>query len=153
MDNRDHIPIEFMRRASTAVPPSVLEEYANHRLHFAVRRFAFQLRRIIVRLDDENGPRRGEDSRCVISVELNHGAPIVVEAATAWPTASITAAARRLNEVIRRRVDREHTLRRHSAWRRNMTTAPGQRGQAVSARAVGAYFRAHAVRAFATPPW
>ena len=118
MDNRDHIPIEFMRRASTAVPPSVLEEYANHRLHFVVRRFAFQLRRITVRLDDENGPRRGEDSRCVISVELNHGAPIVVEATTPWPTAAITAAARRLSEVIRRRIDREHTLRRHSAGRR-----------------------------------
>jgi ribosome-associated translation inhibitor RaiA len=108
------IPVEFTGDGHTSVLPATLEEYARHRLHFALRRFRDHVRKVSVRLIDENGPRRGVDSRCVVAAELEHGAPILVEATTAWPMASITAAARRLNEVLRRRVDREHGRRRRT---------------------------------------
>ncbi len=117
MEHLAQIPFEFVTRSATTVPPSELQEYASHRLHFALRPFQDQVRRVILRLEDENGPRRGIDTRCVISVELDRGAPIVVEATTAWPTASMTAAARRVNEVIRRRRDREHGLTRRRGHR------------------------------------
>ncbi len=105
---QEEIRIEFVDRAATSVPPSILEDYARRRLHFELRRFRSQVRNVTVRVIDENGPRRGVDTRCVLTVELVKGAPIVVEATTAWPTASITAAGKRVGEIIRRRLDREH---------------------------------------------
>lgn len=105
---QEPIVFEFIERASTSVPASMLEDYARRRLHFELRRFRGQVRSVTVRVIDENGPRRGVDTRCVLTVELDKGAPIVVEATTAWPTASITAAGKRAGEIIRRRLDREH---------------------------------------------
>lgn len=114
MKNGAHaaVPIEFTGRAQTSVALSTLEEYACYRLRFALRRFRDRVRRVSVRLTDENGPRRGVDSRCLVTAELDHGAPIFVHATTAWPTDSITAAARRLKEALRRRLDREHQCHR-----------------------------------------
>jgi hypothetical protein len=117
------IPIDFVRRVTTAVPTSALEDYARHRLYFALRRFQDQVRSVTLRLNDENGPRRGVDSRCVASVELDRGPRIVVEATTAWPTASITAAAHRLNEILRRRADREVDRSRRAGARDRIAAA------------------------------
>lgn len=123
MQNEARIPIEYVGRVSTVVPPSILEEFASHRLYFALRRFRDQVRRVTVRLVDENGPRGGVDSRCVVTVEFHHGESIVVEATTAWPTASMTAAAKRVNEVIRRRHDRESSRSRRGGGRLSRVAA------------------------------
>lgn len=111
-DPQVRVPIGYILRQSTTVPSELLREFGNRRLHFALRRFEDQIRTVTVRLQDENGPRGGVDTRCVITVDLKHGEPIVVHATSAWPTASITAAAKRLNEVIRRRFDRQNGKRR-----------------------------------------
>jgi len=79
-----------------------LREYALRRLSFGLRRFQHRARYITVRLVDLNGPRRGVDSRCSITAELVNGGSLFVEATAATPFASITRAARRLGEVLRR---------------------------------------------------
>lgn len=96
------IPVDFVIRST--VDPAAFREHASRRLFFALRRFEDRVRRVTVRLEDLNGPKRGVDSRCAITAELTEGRPLVVEATTAWPTASMTEAARRLNEAIRRDV-------------------------------------------------
>ncbi len=105
-DTKVHVPIDVVVKRSSALPDETLQEYAGRRLFFALRRFEDQVRRVTLRLTDENGPRRGVDTRCVLSVALHRGEPIVVQATSAWPTAAITEAARRLNEVVRRRLAR-----------------------------------------------
>ena len=98
--------IDFVIRTSTDDIAATLREYAARRLSFALRRFEHRVRRVKVRLIDLNGPRRGVDSRCSMTVELVHGGSIVVEATAARPFTSITRAASRVKEAVRRQLTR-----------------------------------------------
>jgi ribosome-associated translation inhibitor RaiA len=93
-------PIAFVIRAGRQDTTDTLREYASHRLSLALRRFESRIRRVIVRISDLNGPRRGVDSKCSITVDLVDGRRIFVDATTAWPFASVTRAAGRLNEAL-----------------------------------------------------
>lgn len=94
--------IEFVIRNAHGDMAETLRAYAVRRLSFALRRFEHRVRHVTVRLVDLNGPRRGVDSRCSMKVDLVDGRPIFVDATTAWPFASVTLAASRLSEVVRR---------------------------------------------------
>ncbi len=107
--------IEFLIRAGQAETGDALREYAERRLSFALRRFAHRVRHVMFRLVDENGPRRGVDTRCSIAADLVDGRRIFVEASAAWPFTAITRAAPRLNESVRRELDRHAARDRHSA--------------------------------------
>ena len=107
------VPIDFVIRSVSATEPDALRKYAERRLAFALRRFENRARRVLVRLGDINGPRRGVDSRCSITLQMRDGRHIDVEAVTAWPSASITLAAKRLNETLRRGIEKaEQSMRR-----------------------------------------
>jgi putative sigma-54 modulation protein len=99
-------PIEFLIRAGQADTGDKLREHAVHRLSFALRRFEPRIRRVTVRIADVNGPRRGVDSRCSMSVDLIDGGQIFVNAISAWPFAAVSHAASRLSEVLRRKGER-----------------------------------------------
>lgn len=105
------MPIEFVVRGERRDTAEALREYAQRRLSFAVRRFGHRVRHLMVRLVDENGPRRGVDSRCAITADLVDGTQLFVESTTTWPFAAITLAAGRLSEALRRDTDR-HLPRR-----------------------------------------
>jgi putative sigma-54 modulation protein len=108
------VPIDFLIRFTSAADPDALRTYAERRLAFVLRRFEKRARRVLVRLRDTNGPRRGVDAHCSITLQLHDGRHIDVEAVTAWPFASITLAARRLNEALRRELEKaELSMRRH----------------------------------------
>ena len=107
--------IEFLVRGGRSDTTEALREYALRRLSFAVRRFTHRVRHVTVRLIDENGPRRGVDSRCAITADLVDGAQLFVEATAAWPFAAITLAAGRLSEALRREADRHAIHRAGSA--------------------------------------
>ena len=107
--------IEFLIRAGQAETGDALREYAERRLSFALRRFAHRVRHVMFRLVDENGPRRGVDTRCSIAADLVDGRRIFVEASDAWPFIAITRAAHRLNESVRRELERHAVRGRHSA--------------------------------------
>ena len=105
-------PIEFVIRAGRPDTIQRLREYASHRLSLALRRFDSRIRRVIVRVSDLNGPRRGVDSKCSITLDLIDGRRIFVNAITAWPFVSVTQAASRLNEALRREIEkRQRTAR------------------------------------------
>jgi ribosome-associated translation inhibitor RaiA len=114
-------PIEFVIRAGRQDTIETIREYASHRLSLALRRFESRIRRVIVRVSDLNGPRRGVDSRCSIAVDLVDGRQIFVNATTAWPFASVKRAASRLNEALRREIDR-------TAWHRTDQRFTGSTG-------------------------
>jgi ribosome-associated translation inhibitor RaiA len=101
----------FVRAGQQSEMTEALREYARRKLLFAVRRFRHRVRYVTVRLVDENGPRRGVDSRCSITADLVDGGQLFVEATAAWPFAALTLAAGRLSEVVRRDSGR-HNARR-----------------------------------------
>lgn len=107
--------IEFLVRGQHRRTTEALREYALHRLSFALRRFEHRVRQMTVRLVDENGPRRGMDTRCSITAHLVDGGQIFVEATAAWPFAAITLAAGRLSGALRRDADRHAVHRARSA--------------------------------------
>lgn len=102
------VPIDFVIRSESATDPVALREYAERRLAFALRRFEDRARHLTVRLADMNGPKGGVDSRCSLTLQLRDGRRIDVEATSAWPFASVTHAAKRLNAAVRREVDKAH---------------------------------------------
>jgi AraC-like DNA-binding protein len=74
------LPIDFSIRSAGTNDPETLRTYARWRLGFALRRFENKIRRVIVRLGDINGPKRGIDSHCSITLQLRDGgAPIDVK--------------------------------------------------------------------------
>jgi len=99
-------PVEFVIHAGQPDTVGALREYAVRRLSFALRRFEPRIRHIKVRVQDLNGPKRGIDSRCSITVDFVDGRRIFVNATTAWPFASVTRAAGRLNEAVGRELGR-----------------------------------------------
>ena len=101
------LPIAFLIRSASGQDAETLRNYAERRLAFALRRFENGVRRDIVRFGDDNGPRRGVDCRCSLGLQMRDGRHLDVEAVTAWPFASITLAARRLNAALRRQVEKQ----------------------------------------------
>ena len=79
-----------------------LRAYAERRLTFALRRFQHRVRYVRLRLTDVNGPRHGVDARCAVTAQLTNGRRLFVEATTSWPFKSVTQAAGRLSEAVRR---------------------------------------------------
>lgn len=96
------VPLELLVRGARHETAEAVREYATRRLSHAVGRLRHRIRRLTVRIADENGPRGGVDSRCSITAARRDGGQLFVEATAAWPFAAITLAARRLSEALRR---------------------------------------------------
>ena len=79
-----------------------LRGYAERRLIFALRRFHEQVRYVRLRITDVNGPKHGLDARCAVTAQLKNGKRLFVEATSSWPFRSVTKAAGRLSEAVRR---------------------------------------------------
>jgi putative sigma-54 modulation protein len=79
-----------------------LRAYAERRLTFALRRFQQHVRHVRLRVTDINGPKHGVDARCAVTAQLTNGRRLFVEATTTWPFRSVTQAAARLREAVRR---------------------------------------------------
>jgi len=112
------IPIDFVIHSASVAEPDSLRAYAERRLAFALDRFEDRARRVIIRIRDINGPRRGVDSLCSITLTLRDGRRIEAESVTAFPFASITLAAKRLASTLRRDIEKTRvSFRRRRASR------------------------------------
>jgi ribosome-associated translation inhibitor RaiA len=98
MDNAIEITMDDV---DSRIAPE-LRAYAERRLAFALRRFQEHVRHVRLRVTDINGPRHGVDARCSVTAQLTNGKQLFVEATTAWPFRSVTQAAGRLSEAVRR---------------------------------------------------
>lgn len=92
------------------------------RVRFLLDRFQQRIRRIEVRLVDENGPKGGDDRRCVACAHLDDGTRVVAEAKGSLVPIAIDRAlrriARRIVSLQRRRVSMRRvrqTLQPHLA--------------------------------------
>lgn len=110
--------MQFVIRDARPETVDVLREYAARRLSFALRSVERCVRHVTVRFVDLNGPRRGVDSRCSITVDLVGGRRVFAVATTAWPFASASRAARRVSDAVRRETRRGIGRRRATARER-----------------------------------
>lgn len=79
------------------------------RLGFALDRFEQRIQRVVVRLEDVNGPRGGDDKLCRIEVHLRGSGTIRVRARADAVVPAVDAAAHRAGQAIARWVVRERT--------------------------------------------
>ena len=94
-----------------------LYNQVNSKLHLVLSRYGNRIRQAQVTLLDTNGPKGGEDKRCLICIKVNHSKSIVVQETAPDLYDAISNGAHR----IKRAVDRHfHRSRRRS--RRSQTT-------------------------------
>lgn len=80
------------------------------------------LRRIVVRLSDDNGPRGGKDMRCRIQVRIAGASPVVIEDTETSLYVAIDRATDRVGRTVSRRIEKLRTDRR--LFRRFPGTVP-----------------------------
>ena len=83
-----------------------MREYTTRRVHLALGRFAPRLRNVHVRLSDVNGPRGGDDKRCLITIIVRGAREVTIEDLHADMFAAIDNAAGRAALSVARRLDR-----------------------------------------------
>jgi len=93
---------------------NALRSYVERRLRFALTWAENHVRRIVVRLSDINGPRGVDDKRCDLLVVLAGLPDVVVKDTEADLYFAIDRAADRAGRSVMRRIDRKHTLHKHS---------------------------------------
>ncbi len=100
-----------------------IHDHVQRRLSFALSSRFQQIKRVIVRLSDINGPRGGNDKRCHIQISLPQQADVVIEDVQSDLYRAVDRAADRASRTISRRLSR---LRRRS---RNTRAARQQEHQ------------------------
>ncbi|HAO32984.1 MAG TPA: HPF/RaiA family ribosome-associated protein [Candidatus Competibacter sp.] len=89
-----------------------LRDHAERRLRFALGWADDRLRRISVRLSDENGPRGGEDKRCRIRIAFAGAPSVVIEDTETDVYVAIDRAADRAGRSVARRLERQRNQHR-----------------------------------------
>jgi len=90
-----------------------LRSHIETRLGFALSTRYDQIRRILVRLSDVNGPRGGNDKRCQIQVSLPGQADVVIEDTQTNLYAAISRAADRASRTVTRRIGRKRNNQKY----------------------------------------
>lgn len=107
---------------SVSFPITVsLRAHATRRLGFVLTRRSDRVRRVVMRLGDENGPRGGVDKFCRIQVYLDHAPVAVIEEVGANLYSVIDRATDRVGRVVVRHLDQSQTGKQRS---RSTATAP-----------------------------
>jgi len=84
-----------------------LRDYVMKRLSYSLNHGDAQITRLTVRLSDINGPRGGEDKRCLIELRLKAAQAIVIEDTEADLYVAIDRAAERAGRTLERRLARQ----------------------------------------------
>lgn len=84
-----------------------LREHTERRLQFALSWATYDVRKVVVRLSDINGPRGGEDKRCNILIPLTRSADIVIENTEDDLYVAIDRAVERAERTLARRLQRQ----------------------------------------------
>lgn len=86
--------------------------YAERRLHFSLGRFAAHIERVLVQLEDVNGPRGGVDKVCQIAVRLRPSGTVFVEESDGDVFAGVARAVERTGQAVSRALSRSREARR-----------------------------------------
>ena len=91
-----------------------LRAHAERRLQFALSWALHDVRKVVVRLSDINGPRGGNDKRCLIQIPVPGGPDVVIEDTEPDLYVAIDRAVDRIERTVARRMERKHEHRHGS---------------------------------------
>ena len=94
-----------LHRKSIDVTPAD-RDYIGRSLGYALGGFAGRIRRVVLHLEDMNGPRGGVDKRASVMVELEPSGRVVVEGTDSELTSLIDRTADRLARAVQRELTR-----------------------------------------------
>jgi putative sigma-54 modulation protein len=86
--------------------PADLPEHIERRLRFALARFGNRVERVVVFLQDRNGPKGGIDKVCRILAKVQGCGSVMAAVADADWTAAVDRATTRIGHTVARQVDR-----------------------------------------------
>ena len=88
-----------------------LRQHAEKRLQFALSWAGNDVRKIVVRLSDINGPRGGKDKRCTIQIPMPRAQDVVIEDTESDLYVAIDRAVDRAERALARKLERLHEHR------------------------------------------
>lgn len=88
-----------------------LRQHAERRLQFALSWASNDVRKIVVRLSDINGPRGGKDKRCTIQIPLPRVQDVLIEDTESDLYVAIERAVDRAERALARKLERLHEHR------------------------------------------
>jgi putative sigma-54 modulation protein len=86
--------------------PATLPDHIERRLRFALTRFGDRVGRVIVFLQDNNGPKGGVDKQCRILAKVQGCGAIMATVADSTWTAAVDRATTRIGHTLARRIGR-----------------------------------------------
>ena len=89
-----------------------IRRHIERRLDFLARPQFQQVRRVLVRMSDINGPRGGDDKQCQINVSLPGQTSIVIAETRSDLYRAIDRAAHRVSHTVNRKLGRLHNRKR-----------------------------------------
>ena len=92
-----------------------LGAYAERRFLTALQRFQKRIPSVVVRLIDDNGPKRGVDKRCQVSATVLRANPVLIEEKDTDPYRAIDLAADRVARAVTRVIGRRRSARTEAA--------------------------------------
>lgn len=92
----------------------VERDHIMKRVEFAVGHVKNQVRKVMVRVSDQNGPKGGDDKRCKVVAEMLPSGSVVVEDDAAELLVAVDRAADRLGHAVEREADRQQSFDRQS---------------------------------------
>jgi putative sigma-54 modulation protein len=105
-----------------------LREHTERRLQFALSWAVHDVRKVVVRLSDINGPRGGNDKRCYIQIPIPGRPDVVIEDTESDLYVAIDRAVERIERSVARRLERQ----REHPHGRLRTAAPHGSGAAMT---------------------
>ncbi|MCP3101493.1 HPF/RaiA family ribosome-associated protein [Myxococcus sp. K15C18031901] len=87
-----------------------LRDYCERRARFAMGRLSDRVRDVTVRLEDINGPRGGVDKVAKVTVRLEHGGQLAVEASEATLAAAVDRALERAGHALSKALGRSQRI-------------------------------------------
>lgn len=93
-----------------------LREHVTRRVSFALTRYRDHVRRIDVRLSDENGPRGGVDKRCCLRLRVGGRPDIVIDNTEEDLYTAVSRSADRAERALIRQLLRSRALPPRRAW-------------------------------------
>lgn len=102
--------------------PATLPDHIERRLRFALARLGDRVERVIVILQDNNGPKGGVDKECRILAKVQGCGVIMATVADSDWTAAVDRATTRIGHTVSRRIGRLRD-RRIQAYRTSVAGA------------------------------
>ncbi len=96
--------LEFRARGSINAPG--LKEHAERRAQFALGRLTEHLGRVVMWVEDINGPRGGVDKQCRLAVTVQGGREVVIEDSAPTFVDAVDRVCERAARAVRREIQR-----------------------------------------------